>query len=209
MSVAAYPLHWPTGWPRTKYRHRAQFGKMRREAGRSYDTKGALSVADARRRLSDELDRLGASYVTLSTNMELRLDGYPRSDRRDPDDPGAAIYFRLDGKDIALACDKWDRVADNINAIAKHIEAMRGMDRWGVGTAKQAFAGYEALPAPKAWWEVLGLDGPNQTRSAIIIAYRTASNKAHPDKPGGSHDMMAAVNAARDEGLARFEREDA
>jgi hypothetical protein len=204
VNVAAYPLQWPAGWKRTAYRQRAMFGK---QGARGW--KEALTVATARQRLSDELDRLGGSYVTLSTNIELRLDGQPRSGASEPTDPGAAVYFRLSGKDIALACDKWNRVADNIAALAKHIEAMRGMDRWGVGTAQQAFAGYEALPAPDPWWQVLGLAHQNVTRADIIIAYRKASQAAHPDRPGGSHDKQAALNAARDAGLARFEHEDA
>jgi hypothetical protein len=200
MSAQAYPLQWPTGWPRASHRQRATFG----QAG-ARGWKEALTVAKARQRLSEELDRLGARYVTLSTNIELRLDGLPRSNQAEPSDPAAAVYFQLGGKDIALACDKWDRVADNIAAIAKHIEAMRGMDRWGVGTARQAFAGYEALPAPKAWWEILGLSGPRASKDEVAAAYRRASQEAHPDRPGGSHDRMAAVNAARDEAMRALE----
>jgi hypothetical protein len=208
-SPTAFPLQWPQGWPRAKYRTHATFSQKAWNGTGTYKVSKAVTVATARDRLSGELERLGARYVVLSTNMELRLDGQPRSDRSDPADPGVAVYFQLSGKQIALACDKWDRVADNIVALAKHIEAMRGMDRWGVGTAAQAFAGYEALPAPDPWWQTLGLKGPNVTRSDIIIAYRKASQGAHPDRPGGSHDKMAAINAARDAGLQRFESADA
>lgn len=192
----AYPLQWPAGWPRAKWRQVAQFGKMKREPGRSYDTKTTATVADARVRLQDELDRLGASYATLSTNLELRLDGQPRSGQPEPQDVGAAVYFRLKGKDIALACDKWQRVADNIVAIAKHIEALRGMDRWGVGTAAQAFAGYEALPAPEQWWQVLGVP-QSASQAEIDAAYREKARSAHPDT-GGTDAAMARLNAARD-----------
>jgi hypothetical protein len=114
----------------------------------------SVTIAVARERLQREIDLLGGADAILSTNVELRLDGRPRSDRAEPPDAGVAFYFRLNGKPIVLACDKWDRVADNITAIAKHIEAMRGMDRWGVGNKAQAFAGYEALPAPEQWWQV-------------------------------------------------------
>jgi hypothetical protein len=197
MSVAAFPLQWPSGWKRAMWRQRATFGQ---QGARGW--KEALTVAKARQRLSDELDRLGASYVTLSTNLELRLDGQPRSGAPEPRDPGAAVYFRLNGKDIALACDKWDRVADNIAALAKHIEAMRGMDRWGVGTAAQAFAGYEALPAPegkRSWREVLGFSPTAHPDVAgVDIAYRAKAAALHPDK-GGSHEKMAELNAARKE----------
>jgi hypothetical protein len=199
VSDRRYPLSWPAGWPRTRWRQTAQFG-----TGIGGGRKRAATVAEAIGRLQAQLDLLNASEVVLSTNLELRLDGMPRSDRSPPADPGVAIYFKLKGRDIALACDKWDRVADNVIALAKHIEAMRGMDRWGVGSVEQAFRGYEALPAPEPWWRVLGLAGPTRSRDEINRAYRAASANAHPDRPGGSHDGQARVNAARDEGLRQL-----
>lgn len=199
MSDRRYPLSWPAGWPRVRWRQEAKFG-----TGTSGGGKRKATVAEAINRLQGELDRLGAQAVVLSTNVELRLDGLPRSDRAPPADPGVAIYFKLKGRDIALACDKWDRVPDNVIALAKHIEAMRGMDRWGVGSVEQAFRGYEALPAPDPWWVTLGLDGPTRSREEISAAYRRVSSLAHPDRPGGSHDRMARVNAARDEALGQL-----
>lgn len=192
----AYPLQWPSGWPRARYRMRAAFGTT----GRSRDGfKQSLTVAEARERLADELDKLNARYVTLSTNMELRLDGAPRSGQPEPGDVGVAVYFQLAGKDTVFACDKWDRVADNIAAIAKHIAAVRGMERWGVGTAAQAFAGYQALPSPEQWWQVLGV--PAQASIAeITAAYRAKARASHPDA-GGSTAAMARVNAARDQAM--------
>jgi len=195
--VAAFPLQWPAGWPRARFRQRASFSKKEWNSTSRWQESKQLTVADARRRLGDELDRLGARYVTLSTNLELRLDGQPRSGQSEPGDTGAAVYFRLDDKPIALACDKWDRVADNIAAIAKHIEAMRGMDRWGVGTAKQAFAGYEQLPAPEQWWQVLGVS-QHASQAEVDAAYRRRAREAHPDT-GGSDAAMARLNAARDQ----------
>lgn len=193
----AYPLQWPAGWPRATQRGTAKFNQKVNN-GRWDETK-KVTIAVAVERLQRELDLLKAQYVTLSTNMELRLDGRPRSDARKPTDPGAAVYFRLGGKDTVLACDKWDELADNIVALAKHIEALRGMDRWGVGTAAQAFAGYQSLPAPEQWWQVLGVTS-GATAEEIRKAYRAKATVAHPDR-GGSHATMARLNAARDEGL--------
>jgi len=199
MSVSAFPLAWPAGWPRATSRAFAKFNQ-KKDTGRGYSETSKVTVAIARNRLQRELDLLGAGYITLSTNLELRLDGQPRSDRANPADPGAAVYFRLKGKDTVLACDRWMSVADNIAAIAKHIEALRGMDRWGVGTAAQAFAGYQALPAPEQWWQVLGLR-PDDSAAEIEAAYRDLARVAHPDT-GGSDAAMARLNAARDAGKA-------
>jgi len=214
MTNQAYPLSWPAGWPRTepRDRQRAQFRTRSRETSQ-YGFRGyrAKTVAEAVAALLDELDKLGAEQRVISTNLKVKNDGTPYSAQRDPDDPGAAVYFRLDGKPIVFACDKWLTVADNIYAMAIHVNAMRGMDRWGVGNLSQAFAGYAALPAAgqtagEAWWSVLGFTTgimPNDKATAVVLineAYRAKARTAHPDA-GGSDFEMAKVNAARDEGL--------
>lgn len=188
----AYPLSWPTWVPRTQYRMRAKFG---------HRAQGA-TVQVARVALQAELDRLGAAHVTLSTNVELRRDGAPRSDR-EPGDPGAAVYFMLRKKTICLPCDKWDRVGDNIMAVAKHIEALRGQERWGVGTVEQAFSGYVALPPQNHvdWRGVLQLHRAGAVTGAMVAeAYKRLAFERHPDK-GGSDAMMAELNAARDQAM--------
>jgi len=161
-------------------------------------------VADATARLMAELDRLGARHPVLSTNLALRNDGLPRSGQRMPDDPGVAVYFHLEGDPHCLPCDRWDRVADNIAAIAKHIEATRGQLRWGVGDVRTAFAGFRALPgrgettvgtgAPP-WWQVLKVPA-DATLDVARAAYRALAAKYHPDKPGGDAGAMAAINRA-------------
>jgi hypothetical protein len=196
-----FPLTWPTGWKRTPTaeRRRAPFGSVRRGGAGEYAGKHQLTVAVASDRLQQELDRLAdVSHIVLSTNVELRLDGRPRSPDAEPRDVGAAVYFRLDDKPLAFACDKWDRVADNIGAIAAHLEALRAQERYGVGTTAQAFAGYAALP-PEAgadWWLILGVTAaaaPEQVEEA----FRRLARQAHPDV-GGDPAVMARLNTARD-----------
>lgn len=184
MTAKSYPLHWPAGRPRSRQFSNAVF--------KDHGKRVSISVACAR--LQAELDLIGARDVILSTNLETRLDGAPRGGLPEPVDSGAALYFRLAGRDTVLACDKWDRVADNVVAIAKHIEALRGQDRWGVGTLEQAFAGYQALPAPEQWWQVLGCaeDTPQETVERV---FRELAKKFHPDR-GGSESEMARINAA-------------
>lgn len=203
MSVSAYPLQWPAGRPRKDQRKRAAFGK-RVNNGKWDETKD-LTVADAISRLQGEIDRLGARYPVVSSNLEPRLDGLPRSGQSEPRDPGVALYFDLNGKPHCMPCDTYDRVADNIAAIAKHIEATRAIDRFGVATVSEMFAGFAALPAPGAkrpWVEVLGLvEGEKITRTVIESQYRFLASKRHPDTPTGSHQQMAELNVARDEAL--------
>lgn len=186
-----YPLSWPTGWRRTPSGQRRHASFTR--AGR------ALTMADAIQRLSGELSRLGAAREVLSTNVETRLDGLPRSGQPEPGDPGAAVYFELRKKPIALACDKWRRVADNVAAIAQHIDALRRIDRYGVGTLDQAFAGYAALPAntAAAWRDVFGFGETEAvTWATVEDRFRSMAKTAHPDA-GGSDLEMARLSEAK------------
>lgn len=191
-----YPLSWPGGWKRTE-RY-----KRRRAAFRSRG--GALTMAAAITRLSGELSRLGATNEILSTNVVTRLDGLPRSGQPEPTDPGAACYFQLKGKPRCLACDSWDRVADNVAAIAQHIDALRRIDRYGVGTMEQAFAGYAALPsAAGSWFVVLEFAAPPKTWAEVEARHTELAKRHHPDL-GGNVDTMAKINAARDTARQEF-----
>ena len=166
-----------------------------------------VTLPTARERLADQLARLEAASVIVSTNLELTRYGEPRGDRTPPADPGVAVYFMLHSKDRVLACDRWDTVAGNMAAIANHIDAIRRVDRYGVGTLDQAFAGYDALPPPGAhnrppWRKVLEIaEDAQATSDAVQAAYRAKARVFHPDVPGGSHEAMAMLNEARDAAL--------
>lgn len=194
----AWPLSWPAGWKRTpkEQRRRARFTYF----------KADVSVATATMRLEDELRRLGATDEILSTNVPQRLDGRPRSDA-EPSDPGAAVYFRFKQQPQCLACDRWTRVADNIAALAAHIDAIRRIERYGVGTLEQAFAGYKSLPATAVdWWIILGLP-QSATLDQVEDKFRTMARQAHPDM-GGTHDTMATLTAAREAARKVLVKED-
>ncbi len=208
-----FPLSWPFGWKRTaaSQRKRAKFGKSYQrygDGGSNWRDRQGLTVRQGLDRLYGEMGRMGGvSHTLVSSNITVTLNGDPRSGQREPDDPGVAVYFKLKGKDRVLACDRWDRVADNLAAIAAHIECIRGIDRYGVGTLDQAFAGYDALPPPGAnnrppWRKVFGIpDDMPATPSAVQGFYRDLARKLHPDVPGGSHEAMAMLNEARDAAL--------
>lgn len=219
-NVPAYPLDWPVGWPRTKYRQQSRF-TMGHSSWQQRSTSPSVEVG--RRKLQLELARINATYIVLSTNMELRHDGQPRSDRRAPDDPGVAVYFALKGKPHVLACDKWVTVGENLVALAKHIEALRGQDRWGVGSLERAFAGFTALPPPgentsgpaRPWREVLNMKfiGDNlnadEREMALLLAnkrYKDLMKAVHPDAAdvdladvGDAIELNVAIKQAREE----------
>ena len=109
--ITAYPLSWPTNRPRTSSWRRTRS---------KFDT----TFAVARDELLRELKRLGAKGVVLSTNIELRQDGLPYAGRRQPDDVGVAVYFTHKGRQVCFACDRWDKIEDNIRAVTKTVEAI-------------------------------------------------------------------------------------
>lgn len=180
-----YPLSWPVGWPRVL----------------GYSRKGGpfrVSLSGALDRLEAELRRLGASHLVISTNLRPRLDGRPYADQAlRVTDPGVAIYFRLKEQPRVLACDRYLKIEQNIAAIAAHVEALRGIERWGVGSLEQAFAGYAALPAPGADWRtVFGYEHDHFPALASVKArYRERAREIHPDR-GGDHDQLVRLNQA-------------
>lgn len=211
-----FPLVWPVGWKRTPAaeRQRSPFKeqgmitrqKWSSEAGRylDYAVKGdkAVSMRAACARLQDQLERLGATSIILSTNVQLTIGGEPRGDRRDPDDPGAAVYFRQNDHDRVLACDKWDTVAGNIAALAQHIDAIRRVERYGVGTLEQVFSGYDRLPPPSEenrppWRKILGFKPVNFVSvDDVKLNYRALAKAA-----GDDQRRLVELNLARDAAL--------
>lgn len=184
------PLAWPISWPRVASPRWSKFGPSGR----------GVSVAIGRDELLEELRRLGASEVVVSSNGHLRRDGELDGGASSPGDPGAAIYFRLKGEPRVLACDKWTLLGDNLLAMAKHIDAVRGQVRWGVGTLEQAFGGYRALPAmeaPKPWHVVLGVAAHAST-DEVEAARLAKLDRCHPDRGGRTSDAID-VNLAWDE----------
>jgi len=185
--IEAHPLYWPEGRTRTP-KHKRQLSRFK--------TGFAIAV----RQTNEELRRLGAKNVIISTDVPLRRDGLPLASAKTPEDTGAAIYFEYSGKQMCFACDRWNKVGDNIYAVAKTIEAMRGIERWGTGDmVKAAFTGFLALPPASDWRNILG--NPS-TLSEAESAYKALVRENHPDT-GGSNELMAELNRARE--MARIE----
>lgn len=186
LTIEAYPLHWPQGWKKTA-----------RPINSRFDTK----LIYARGGLLDEIHRLGGRMIVLSTNIPLRKDGLPYANYKTPDDKGVAVYFQLHGISQVFACDKWNSVEDNMQAIRKTIEAIRGIDRWGSSEMmNRAYAGFQALPETagvstmQLWWEVLNVD-PSMELADIERAYRSLAKEVHPDV-GGKPELFVRLSTA-------------
>jgi predicted Ser/Thr protein kinase len=65
--------------------------------------------------------------VVMSTSSELHRHSRPYSNQSITDS-GVAVYFTRKGRKQAIACDKWDSIRDNLQAVAKTIEACAGLN---------------------------------------------------------------------------------
>ena len=192
-----FPLQWPDGWPRARSRKAAAFSN-----------KGArMDWRTAEHRCTEEIERLwfgsagwnwGAGHIFILSSNVIR--------DRLPADPGVALYFQKKG-DAAMrviAIDIYDRAPDNAAAIAATIEAMRAIDRHGgAQILERAFKGFDALPAPRRWQDVLALGSMRRpTLDDAEAAYRRQAKILHPDA-GGSviefQELNGAIAAARRE----------
>lgn len=182
----AYPLTWPMGRTRTRNPQRSRFD---------------VTLGKAIKEVAQEVGRLGGGSLVISSNLPTRRDGMPYANSAQPDDRGVAVYFTYKKRPMCFACDRWTKVEENMWAIAKTIDALRGIERWGSGQmVEQAFTGFVALPAPEQPWQVLGLSS-HATREEIEAAYRRLAAQHHPDR-GGDSQQMARINAARDQLLS-------
>jgi hypothetical protein len=144
--------------------------------------------------------------IIISTNIELRLDGLPRSDK-EPQDPGVAVYWKQNAKATTMRCmaiDRYDRVADNLAAIAATLDAMRAIERHGgAEILNRAFLGFAALPekASQPWREVLGIPSEASPNPDLIQERYRALVKVHHPDVGGKDDDFQRIVQARDAAL--------
>lgn len=186
-TITAYPLAWPTGWKRTQYPSLSRYGDR--------------SIATARDELENELRLMGATDIVISSNLQLRNDGLPRSGQAQPRDTGVAVYFKRRQKPGCFACDSYRYVEDNIWAIVLTVRALRQIDRAGASDMlERAFTGFMALPDPnrKPWHVVLGIasDAPHHL---VLHRYRELLKAHHPDTGDGDTEALERVRAAYSE----------
>lgn len=192
-------------------RKRAKFGKGDRayssDRQHSWSIKKDLSIEDGTKRVKAELQTMGVreGQFVISTNLELRNDGFPRSSQRAPDDPGVAVYWTRKGKQQVMAIDIYDRTQDNLAAVAASLNAMRAIERHGgAQILDRAFAGFTALANPESFdaWAVLGLKH-GASADEISSQFRKLSRDYHPDAPGGSTEAFQKLERARRDALAQ------
>jgi len=192
--MEAYPLHYPINHARTPEAalKPAQF---------------ATTFARARNTALYNLRLLQAEEVIISSNIPQRADGlpFPAGDKSLLD-PGIAVYFTLYGEKRVVCCDAFLSVADNMQAISKSLEALRGLQRWRCSNIlKLALAGFKAFPEAGTFWKTFDLEEKPATMEELKKAYRIKVAIVHPGIPGGSREQYELLNAAYQTALKMFE----
>lgn len=182
----AYPLQWPDHIPRSAKRETGQFKTT---------LAGALDNVERSLQLFGKDSGKPVSGIVLSSNISLGVNK--------PADPGVAAWFTWEDVQICIPVDRYATPAANLQAIHHVLEARRTEMRHGtLALVRASLRGFQALPAPGSipWWQVLQVK-QEATAEQINAAYSRLAKLRHPDRPGGSHDMMADLNRARDAAL--------
>lgn len=215
LSIVCRPIsNYPQKETPADERRRALFSRRRASLSGGGFTR-PVSFDDARTLIERELASLGATELVLELDLEerdLRLDGWPRATAR----VAPRIVFSFDSKygPLRYACDTFDRWSDNAYAVAKALEALRLVDRYGVTSKGEQYTGWKAIPAKTG--EILtredaarvivaeaGADESDRTRYEHELLdgrcpslIRDAIRSTHPDR-GGSIDAFQRVQDAR------------
>jgi hypothetical protein len=199
MTETRYPLQWPEGWPVTPPDQRTDGSQFREKNNRGTWGYKPVGFSTALTKLSRELENIAdhGTESVISTNFRLNSYGDPSPTRGKARDQSAAVYFTRKARRMAVASDRYLTIEANLSSIRLALEAMRQLERHGgEAMADRAYTGFEALPPPLRWRDILG---NCRDMAEVKQAYRKKAAAAHPDAGGsaqGWHDLQAAYEAA-------------
>jgi hypothetical protein len=152
--------------------------------------------------LTDELRHMQAKNVIIELDLDekqIRLDGMPRADAR-IGSPAVVISFQSKHGDLRYATGEFDRWQDNVRAIARSLNALRAVDRYGVSKRGEQYRGWKALPPSSDPADNIAT--PEQARKFLDEhggSFEQAAKRLHPDVPEtGDEALFRAAVVARD-----------
>jgi len=183
--------------------------------------KPGLFTADYLARLNlleSEMTAVSAKDAILTAFIpknQIRADGWPLSSAKAAG-PGLILSFTSNGQPREFAADHYDDWKDNLYAVAKTLEALRGINRWGGASSGKQYAGFSPVLAPDA--QPMPASFASSQSAAVFLAdhaegwsagqilnnslvlksaYNAASIKLHPDT-GGTHEGFVQLQQAKD-----------
>ncbi len=145
------------------------------------------------RDLGEEIEQIKGHDVLIgivADDSQFTLDGRPRSGFN-VRHPGAEVSFEVPGgRRLVFHTDAYGTLQENLRAIGLGLEALRAVDRYGITSTAEQYAGFAALTA----------GGPDPARGAILVeragGITEALKRHHPDHGGKDRDF-ADVQAYR------------
>jgi hypothetical protein len=154
--------------------------------------------------LDKELRQVDATEVTLEldvTEGAIKLDGGLRAGAG-PGYQGIRVSFNL--KDVGrvfFATDKHELWQHNVYAIARALEALRLVERYGINRGNEQYTGFKAITsngstsAAGAEAFIRGASGLG-SEASIRAHLKAATMKLHPDQ-GGRRELWDALTDAK------------
>ena len=147
--------------------------------------------------LRTELSALDAEQVVLELDYldrDLRMDGYPRAGAK-AQSPAIALSFKSGHGPLRYPCATFGTWHDNLRAIALGLEALRKVDRYGITSTGEQYAGFRQIAQSSqsftsrehalAWLSEHG-------------GYKAAARTFHPDNlETGHEETFKQVQAAK------------
>lgn len=157
--------------------------------------------------LDRELGYLDAENLIIQADFlerDLRLDGMPKANARQPDFPGVRILFDSKHGPLVYETDAYEFWQHNVRAIALALEALRAVDRYGVTHRAEQYKGWKAIESggglttsEQARRTLRRLGGVDDGFHSDMALYRAAVKTTHPDQ-GGSREDWDLVQKARE-----------
>ena len=192
--------------------------------GKHQQSKFLVRWSDVLDLLQREYDALKGKRLVIEVDVPesgIRNDGLLRTNAK-ASSPAVRVAFESKHGPITMATDRFVRQAyrstsmddwqHNVYAIAKSLEALRMVDRYGITKRGEQYTGWKALPpgagvAPTGMTVELAIEvidresgwtagGDVLTNVQLWRAVRDAKARTHPDRNGGYRSRWDAVEQA-------------
>lgn len=120
----------------------------------------------------------------VTDEAAIRIDGQLRADAK-MRHPGAEVSFEVDGRRLVFHTDAYNVLQSNLRAIALGLESLRAVDRYGITSSAEQYAGFAQLTAGE----------PIEERGRKLVeaagSVTEALKRHHPDHGGDEADFVA------------------
>lgn len=181
--------------------------------------------------LACELAMIGVKKAMFQVDVadrDIRLDGKLRANASPRSGRVILTFEHPTQGPISMPCWKFRRLWANLRAISLTLNHLRGVDRYGVTQRGEQYSGWKQLPstsivvgefrtldaAAQHIAQVVGEDDIEEAGLLILEdirlfkdLFRIAAMNAHPDRQGGSEEVMRKLNIARDMITRHYESE--